>query len=146
MKISKEKTDWVILKAHNNSDWFCSEYAIVNIKSIKEEVETVVNTNIFSELNYVNIRVGGGDFQFFNFDADADPECIQHIEYDITEENKWFYIDIENEDDFLLLQKLEYDYGSLTISMWAGNQVYLYSYLKYGSEELYVDYPYQEIH
>jgi len=137
LTLSNTPTDWILVKADNNSDWFCSDFAIIQLSSVVPILEKVKETNLLNILGdisysvelykgYVNFYTTEDDTLDFidNFVGDEKPTAADYL-----------YVDYDYNRDHEDLGTLEVtlDTTSLVISKFAG--ISLRKNSKYTSDE-----------
>lgn len=151
MKITTNKTDYIITKASNNSDWFYSEFAIIEVKKLKEFIKHINN----SGFNDLELRGTYSEFRWIgNFYAIME-ELTEEDNFNNTPKEilEWYN---NKETDWSYIEITEEEIEDLAVANDGSSEVFLeaykvqYSkpfgldyaaYTKYGGEEVYCEIP-----
>ena len=138
LTLSNTPTDYILVRATNDSDWFCSDFAIIQLSSVLPTLKTIDEKRALHVLGdrLYSITIYEGDITFYDTDDDS-PEFILDFVGDKTEEIPYLYVDYDYGRDHQELGELEITQGtvSLDVSRFAG--VSLTRDSKHGGDECF---------
>ena len=123
LKLSKTPTDYILVRATNDSEWFCSDFAIIQLSSVLPILKTIDEKRVLHVLEGMtySMVIYEGDVTFYDTD-DNSPEFILDFVGDEAEKIPYLYVDYDYGRDHLELGELEITQGtvSLDVSKFAG--------------------------
>lgn len=138
LTLSKKPTDYILVRATNNSEWFSSDFAIIQLSSVLPILKTIDEKrtlHLLEDISY-SMTIYEGDVTFYDSNDDS-PEFILDFVGDETEEIPYLYVDYDYDRDHAELGELEITQGTVSIDVSKFAGVSLTRDSKLGSDECF---------
>lgn len=139
LTLSNTPTDYILVKATNDSEWFCSDFAIIQLSSVVPILEEIKETGALFMLKNISYSmcIVKGNVTFYDSDDDS-PDFIYDFVNDESETAPdYHYVDYDYDRDHQELGELEIRQGTVSIDVSTFGGVSLTRSAKHSSDECF---------
>ena len=124
LTLSNTPTDYILVRATNDSDWFCSDFAIIQLSSVLPILKTIDEKralHVLGEISY-SMTIYKGDVIFYNSEEEHPEFLYDFVNDETIDRQDFLYVDYDHQRDHNELGELEITQGtaSLDVSKFAG--------------------------